>query len=892
MRYPRPTICFLLLHVALAAAAAAPYSVAGHEVTCGPARFEVLAPDLVRMQYTTGAFVDVPTAVVTNRSLQCREFKAEDDGTWLSLATSKLRLRYRLDSGPFTSENLRADWREADGHHEWTPGVTDEENLGGPVSSFNAIIEESRPEKTLPPFPAGFLSRAGYFLLDDSRTPTSNAQADWIEPRADRQAQDWYLFVYGTDFRGFFERYTQLAGKVPMIPRYALGAWVTDLNFEYSNQPVTEQDLFEVVDRFRQERIPLDIFVLDFAWHPYGWQGSLDWSPFIPDPKGFLRRMHEAGIHVTPNDHPGSGLSSQDSRAAEARQALGLPAPEALARMDLSNDWALKEDPKDEGRAANWQAPDFNDTGWRPAATPGPWENMGLPDYDGYAWYRKWVDIPDTFTGKPAYLTFGGVDDEYDLYVNGELVRHWGAAGESVYNQRTTTDITKYVKAPGRNLIALRVFDWSNPGGILQPVTLVSDPKALEDSIHFNLADQRQAEVYMKYHDQVVDQGVDFWWIDGDSASMDGLNGQMWTNRVYYDYQQRHTGQRSFIFSRYGGPGSHRYPGFFTADCFSNWKVLAWEVPYTLKSGNVLVPYVTHDIGGFIGPLKDDFELYARWLQFGALSPILRLHSAHENPGEGNARLPWAYGEAGCEMARRFFQLRYSLIPYLYSACREAYDTGMPLCRALYLEYPDEPQAYRRFDEYLLGHDLLVAPITSRGTGGVATRSIWFPPGQWIDWFTGQKYAGGKTVDYECPLDRMPLFVRAGSVLPRQPDMAYTTAQPLDPLILEVYPGGPAACTVYEDDGLSLDYAKDQCRRTEVKLAGEGGNVTLTIGAPQGEYKGMTARQQYEVRLHADRAPKVTVNEQPQDAQWDEGSHVATVTVKAAPAPIKVRFTQ
>jgi hypothetical protein len=869
-------------------AAAAPPAVQGNQVLCGPARFDMLAPDLVRMQFTTGAFVDAPTAVVTDRGLRSQDFEAVARDGWLYLTTDCLRLRYRLDSGRFTSDNLRVDWTGARGHQEWTPGVTDEENLGGPVSSFNAIIEETRPERTLPPFPPGFLSRAGYCLLDDSRTPVWNAQTQWIEPRADREAQDLYLFVYGTDFATFLQRYTQLAGRVPMIPRYALGAWVTDLNFEYSSQKVDEGYLFGIVDRFRQEQIPLDVFVLDFGWHPYGWGGSLDWSPFIPQPEAFLAKMRQAGIRVSANDHPSSGLDPRDSRVPSARRELGLPEPADLPLVDLTKGWVMREDTHDAGFAAGWQGADLDDADWRQVPDAGPWEDLGLPGYDGNVWYRQWAELREDFSGKNVYLSFGGVDDEYDLYINGKFVRHWGAMGASVYDKRTVTDITPFVTVPGRNLIALKVLDWGAFGGLLKPSNIATDPQPQNSNVMFNMADKRQADLYMRYHDELVDQGMAYWWIDGDNAQMDGLNSQMWSNRVYYDYQQQHTGQRSLIFSRYGGPGSHRYPGFFTADCFANWRTLAWEVPYTLKSGNVLVPYVTHDIGGFINTLSDDFELYARWLQFGALSPLLRLHSAHENPQDGNARLPWVYGEAGTSLARTFFQLRYSLIPYLYTYCRAAYDTGLPLCRGLYLEYPDEPEAYRRFDEYLFGRELLVAPITAPGVDGVATRSIWFPPGEWVDWFTGESYAGGRTVDYSCPLERMPLFVRAGSIIPRQPEMAYTEQRAVDPLILDVYPGGPATTatfSLYEDDGLSLDYAQAGFRRTPVELAERDGAWELTIGAPAGQFTGMQSRQGYQVRWHVASQPAtVTANGAAAPVEWDAAAHVATVALATTPA--------
>ena len=134
-------------------------------------------------------------------------------------------------------------------------------------------------------------------------------------------------------------------------------------------------------------------------------------------------------------------------------------------------------------------------------------------------------------------------------------------------------------------------------------------------------------------HEPLIRQGMDFWWVDGGggAAQMPGLDPQLWTNKVFYDATERQTGKRAFILSRYGGWGSERYPGFFTGDAYSEWRVLAYEVAYTARGGNVLVPYISNDIGGFHGA-KIPFDLYARWIEFGTFSPILRMHAAHENP--------------------------------------------------------------------------------------------------------------------------------------------------------------------------------------------------------------------------------------------------------------------
>jgi alpha-glucosidase (family GH31 glycosyl hydrolase) len=891
---PRSAVICAALLSAAAPARSADFVRDGNQVICGAVRFDVLSPMLIRMQYAPGEFVEAPTAVVVNRSLSDRDFRVTANGDWLEIKTSRMSVQYRPGTAKLGADNLRVRWRDDRGAHEWAPGQADDGNLGGPISSFNAIIEATKPGNTLPDFPPGMLSRNGYCLLDDSRTPVWDEQAQWIAPRGDQDDQDWYFFVYGTHYGDFFRQYTALAGKIPMIPRYALGAWVTDLNFEYFRQNVTEEYLQSIISRFRQERIPLDIMVLDFGWHLYGWRGSLDWSPIIPDPRAFLARLHGEGIRVTLNDHPSSGLFCQDTHIPHAREKLHLAIADPSQWTDISKDWAFHTDAANQGQREQWFSPDYRDADWPRMAEATMWENAGYPQYDGIGWYRKWVESPKNLAQGPVHVAFGGVDDEYDLYINGKLAGHHGVPGKSVYDHLTDTDVTAYWIRGARNLICLRVNDWGGLGGISGGPVVISSGPVQTTSVPFNLADKLPAQVYMGFHDELVDQGVDFWWIDGESAQMDGLNGQMWTNRVYYESQEQHTGRRSFVFSRYGGPGSHRYPAFFTGDCYSNWKVLGYEIPYTLKAGNCLIPYVTHDIGGFIGRLDDEFELYARWIQFGALSPILRLHSAHENPVEGNARLPWNYGEQGVDLCREFFQLRYRLIPYLYTYCRIAYDTGMPLARPLYLGYPGLDAAYDHFDQYLLGSELLVAPITSPGVNGLAAREVYLPPGNWVDYFTGESYSGGRTISYQCPLDRMPLFVKQGSIIPMQPDMAFTTQKPVDPLIVDAYPGGSTVFTLYEDDGMSLEYRRGRCSWTPIKLKPDAAAAAtrIVIGPAAGSFRGQSDHRSYVINLHCSRQPRaVAVAGRPLPAnatagdgwEWHPESRLAAIRLKARP---------
>ncbi len=257
----------------------------GNKVTCGGARFDVLSATVIRMQYSPGAFVDVPTAVVTNRSMADNAFTVSAKSGTLEIKTPRMSVFYTLGSGKFTPKNLRIIWKDGQGRQEWNSGRKDTQNLGGPFKSFNSVIEGTEDGHTLPPFPDGPLSRAGYFMLDDSATPVCDKKTEWIKARASKDSQDWYFFAYGTNYKDFYKQYIELLGKIPMIPRYTFGAWVTDLNFEYLGQKHTytgltynENYVYDIVDRFRKEQIPLDVFVLDFGWHKYGWGGSLDWS--------------------------------------------------------------------------------------------------------------------------------------------------------------------------------------------------------------------------------------------------------------------------------------------------------------------------------------------------------------------------------------------------------------------------------------------------------------------------------------------------------------------------------------------------------------------------------------------------------------------------------------
>ncbi|MDZ7385590.1 MAG: DUF5110 domain-containing protein [candidate division KSB1 bacterium] len=363
---------------------------------------------------------------------------------------------------------------------------------------------------------------------------------------------------------------------------------------------------------------------------------------------------------------------------------------------------------------------------------------------------------------------------------------------------------------------------------------------APDGSFVFNLALKDHAEVFMDLlHKPFHAQGVDFWWIDGAAAAAPGVNGQMWTNKVYFEKSQSYTGKRGLIFSRYGGPGSHRYPICFSGDTYSDWGVLRYEIAFTATAGNVLIPYWTHDIGGFFGNKLDD-ELYVRWVQFGALSPCLRLHSDH------GIREPWHYNAKAQRIVRHFFQLRYRLLPYLYTYAHEAHQRALPLCRPLYLEWPHIEEAYTYPHEYLLGRELLVAPIDEPGRRRVATKEVYFPPGAWVDLFTGRRIQGPKVAVWRSSLAEMPLFARAGAIIPQANEARSGTPETLS---IDVYTGSAGSFALYEDDGETLAFQSGQYRITPIIYEIISGHHRVTLGPATGSYPSAPKARAYVVRL-------------------------------------------
>lgn len=741
------------------------------QVVDGNARFTILTPQLIRMEWAAdGKFEDHASLVFINRLMPVPHIEQGVTAGRLTVRTDALELNYLPAAGTdgkFTPENLSVKLTLNGQPVVWHPGVADTGNLLGTTRT----LDDTRGNPSEVPMEPGLISTAGWTVVDDSTRPLFDS-ADfsftrgehspwpWIILRPAGERQDWYFFGYGHDYRQALHDYVRVAGRIPIPPRFAFGAWWSRY-WAYS-----DQELEKLVREFRENDTPLDVLVVDMDWHPvFGLKSGLDfgvldqsghpkgWSGYswnhllFPDPDAFLKRIHGEGLKVTLNLHPASGVQ--------------------------------------------------------------PWE-------DQYIAMAKAMDI----------------DPEGKRYVP------------------------------------------------------------------FDITDKKFATNYMDLlHHPLERQGIDFWWLDWqqeDQTKMPGVNPTWWLNYVHFTDQERE-GKRPLLFHRWGGLGNHRYQIGFSGDTISVWDSLAFQLWFTATAANVGYAYWSHDIGGN-SPGVVDPELYTRWVQFGAFSPILRTHSAKNPDAE---RRIWAFPEPYSAIMRDAFQLRYALQPYIYTEARRTYDTGVAFIRPLYYDWPEAKDAYQARGEYNFGDSLIVAPVTSPVdvNSHLAAEQLWLPPGEWIEWPTGRHLTGPASIEGHFSIQQVPAYVKAGSIIPMQLPMQHVGEMPVDPLAISVFPmadGQKSAYMLYEDSSKSEEYRGGICAWTKLAATRSADNLEVTIGPVQGSYPGMPAHRGYELRLPGDWPPdSVTVNGHPvsfvtekDHPGWRYEGNTLTTVVRIASQPV------
>jgi alpha-glucosidase (family GH31 glycosyl hydrolase) len=335
--------------------------------------------------------------------------------------------------------------------------------------------------------------------------------------------------------------------------------------------------------------------------------------------------------------------------------------------------------------------------------------------------------------------------------------------------------------------------------------------------------DEQQASCYWDAHRKDFAMGIDGWWPDeGDPLD---IASRLVRNRMYWEGPQMdRPNERAYALHRNGYAGMQRYASFlWSGDVYSTWETLKTQIPIALNTALSGIPYWGTDIGGFVPTEEFTAELYVRWFQFGAFCPLFRSHGR-----AWKLRLPWGWntGDPGPpeinnirgaaipdssqlhdarveSICRKYLELRYRMLPYLYSAVRECANTGMPIMRALWLHFPDDPMAVACGDEYLWGRNVLVAPVVEKAT---TSRRVYLPPSAWYDFWTGERLEGGREISRQVDLEILPLYVRAGSILPLGPVKQYAAERVDEPLLVSIYPGTDASFLLYQDDGSSFNY--------------------------------------------------------------------------------------
>ncbi len=703
-------------------------------VTCGNARFTVLTPQIVRIEWSPDArWEDAKSLTFVNRKLEVPDFKKKVSKKGVTISTGALTLDYRNDGKPFDAGNLKITFPLNGKKISWKPGDTDSLNLMGTTRTLDRADGYKLGRE---PMETGLLSRSGWVLVDDSGkpvfTPVSSHWKEWVKERPTSDNIDWYFMAYGHDYKKALADYQKVAGEAAMPPRNTFGYWWSRY-WQYS-----DDELEDIVGKLRSYDIPIDVLIVDMDWHDtfgmkknnpakdeygqrIGWTGYSWQKQLFPNPKNFLEWTNRNKLLTALNLHPASGIQ--------------------------------------------------------------PYE-----------------DCYDEFT---------------------------------------------------------RDYGWSDKG----------------KSVPFKIDEEKWADSYFnKVLSPMEDMGVDFWWLDWqqwvDSKFTRGLSNTFWLNHTFYNHAKDRAAEvnsnspkRPFIYHRWGGLGSHRYPLGFSGDTYATWETLAFLPWFTATASNVNYGYWGHDIGGhlFHKDVKStDPELYTRWLQYGVFTPIFKTHSTKDNR---IVRYPWAFPDHQFVM-RDAIQLRYALVPYIYNAVRANYDTGVAMCRPMYYEYPELDKAYNVPEQFFFGDDIIATAVASPvdSVTGLAERSIWLPEGEWYEYSSGNMYNGDNDYTLNFTIAENPFFVRSGAIIPMNPVKVRNLQEACDTLVLTFVPGADGKLTHYEDDGVSDEY-KSRFATTEVSRKYSNNSQIITISARNGSYRNAPESRAYELRFPATMPPaEVTVN--------------------------------
>ncbi len=321
--------------------------------------------------------------------------------------------------------------------------------------------------------------------------------------------------------------------------------------------------------------------------------------------------------------------------------------------------------------------------------------------------------------------------------------------------------------------------------------------------------------------------------------------------RDAYEGIEKNSDARGFVWTTCAWAGGQRYSTIWSGDQSGNWEYIRFHIPSVLGAGLSAFNAATGDVDGIFG---GGALTQVRDLQWKCFTPVYMIISGWSKQ-TNLMKQPWIFGEPYTSINRRYMKLKMRLTPYIYSYCREAYDTGVPTVRAMVLEYPDDPVTWSKRTQYqfMSGESLLVAPVYEDSP---IRNDIYLPAGRWIDYWNGQEYFGPTVLNgFETPLEKLPVFVKAGAIIPMYPEMLHDREKPKDPVTLDIFPSGKSSFSLYEDDGVTQDYRAGYFARTLVevdapKMIDTAKEITVKVGPAKGKYRDMPATRSYVVDLH------------------------------------------
>lgn len=660
-------------------------------------RISILTEGLIRLEYSeAGVFEDRATQFALNRDFPNTEFRYLRTEDGIEIHTSRLHLKY--NEKEFSSEGLSIQVKGNISiyHSIWRYGEETKASFLPKLEGTARTLDEADGAI---PLEKGIINTNGYSVLDDSRSHVL-LENGWVAPR-NGEVCDLYFFGYGHDYKEALKDFYYLSGNTPMLPRFALGNWWSRY-YRYS-----EDSYMKLMDRFDEEQLPFTVAVIDMDWHLVdidpkygsGWTGYTWNKELFPDPRRFLKRLHDRGMQTTLNVHPADGVRGHEEMYTEMAKELGI---------DYQQEDPIACDP-----------------------------------------------------ASPLYM-----------------------------------------------------------------------------------------EAYFKYlHHPREEEGVDFWWIDwqqGNKCKVEGLD-PLWIFNHYHFLDSKRNGKRPMTFSRYAGPGSHRYPIGFSGDTWITWDSLDFQPFFTSSAANIGYGWWSHDIGGHMGGHKDD-ELATRWIQSGLYSPIMRLHSSCS---EFNGKEPWRFKKEAEIAMGNALRERHKLIPYLYTMNYRAYKYASPLVMPMYYDYPEHHEAYRMKNQFMFGTELMAAPITSRRIPNlnVAEVKVWLPEGIWYDIYTGVIYEGNRVLNMYRDLNSIPVLAKAGAIVPLTNEISGSEAsQNPKSFHICVYEGADGQFELYEDDNVTCAYEAGDCAITKFTYT-EADKIEFTIHPTCGKLSLIPNERRYTVEL-------------------------------------------